>query len=293
MATFREFNVKLASLRSMRRITRTMRMVAAGHLRRTQEAFAHSTAYRDALRSILAEAAPAAPRPPPPDAPVRTSRNALLLVLSSDRGLCGGFSGRLVEGVADWLEANRGRWRILRAAFWGRKAWRALRTRVETRGHYPGLPSPPEFDDAVRIGIEIDELFKSGKYAEIHLAYTRFRNVTAQEVTVERLLPFVPPAHAPERPRAGTTDLREKVYEPSREILAERLVMQCVRFHIYQAMLQSAASEHGARMMAMESATSNIDKLSAQYTLLRNTARQAAITRELNEIVSGAEALKA
>ena len=290
MATYREYNKKIQSLRSMRRVTRTMKMVAAGHLRRAQESLARADRSFEDLRTIAAQLGPM------PDLPCALARageaggNVLLLVISANRGLCGGFNNNVVRAVEDWMSARRGQWRNIRASFVGRKAHTALRHRIEVRRFHDDLAPRPEFSDALRIGLELCALFQAGMYAEIHVVYTRFRSAMTHEPIVERLLPANPALLGGVGPGAGGR--RTPVLEPDPQTLAERLIAKAIYLTIYRAMCHSHASECGARMVAMDGATSNIDKLNTRYTLLRNTARQAAITRELVEIVAGAEALK-
>lgn len=293
MPSFREYTKKLQSLRSMRRVTRTMKMVAAGHLRRAQAALAHARLYRDELRDIAGAVAAAARDADslrgaaPGDLP-----NVLLVVITSDRGLCGGFNHNVVRRVDEWIREHQPRCRKLRASFIGQRGHAALRHRIEVRRVHDDVATPPDSSDALRIGLELCGLFRAGKYHEIHMAYTRFYSPMRHEAVIERLLPFDRPS-APEAATGGKPARPVSfLMEPDPATLATRLMSVCVRFHLYDALLNSAASEHGARMLAMDSATGNIDKLSTRYTLLRNTARQAAITRELIEIVSGAEALK-
>lgn len=290
MPSYRESSKKLQSLRSMRRVTRTMKMVAAGHLRRAQATLAQADRVFADLRTMAAHVGPVAGLPCTLTRPGAEGGNALLLVVSSNRGLCGAFNNNIVRAAAAWAEAGQGHWRNIRASFVGRKAHAALKDRIEVRRLHEDLATRPEFADALRIGLELCALFQAGMYSEIHIAYTRFQSAMTCEAVVERLLPADPaalgggPAPAPTGP--------EITLEPDPKTLAERLMAKAVHLTIYRALCHSHASECGSRMVAMDGATNNIDKLATRTTLLRNTARQAAITRELVEIVAGAESLK-
>jgi F-type H+-transporting ATPase subunit gamma len=290
MPTYREASRKLQSLRSMRRVTRTMKMVAAGHLRRAQETLVRAERVFADLRALAAQVGPATGLPCLLTRPGEAGGNALLLVLSANRGLCGAFNHNVVRAADAWIDDGRGRWRNVRASFVGKKAHEELRGRVEVRRLHEDLAARPAFADALRIGLELCALFQAGMYSEIHIAYTRFRSAMSCEAVVERLLP-ADPAVLGGGPAPGDA-VPPPLLEPDLPTLAERLMAKAVHMTIYRAMCHSHASECASRMVAMDAATTNIDKLTTRTTLLRNTARQAAITRELIEIVAGAEALK-
>ena len=289
MATFRDYQIKLNGLQSMRRVTQTMKMVAATRLHQAQAALQRTRPYgaalADALSSIRVRgssdlAGLLDPR--------RTVRNGLLLVCTSDRGLCGSANAAVIRAVRDWLDHNQSRFSILRASFSGRRGWQALRQRIEVRSHYEGAAARPSADIARRIGQDLCSTFLSGRYDEVLLFYNRFVTPVYQEVTAFRLLPMDPAQLPPARTGPGSQ--AEIACEPSAAALGEQLLLQFVRFRVYDALLNSAASEQGARMAAMENATTNIDRLIETTRLERNRRRQGAITRELSEIVSGAEA---
>jgi F-type H+-transporting ATPase subunit gamma len=290
MPSYRESSKKLQSLRSMRRVTRTMKMVAAGHLRRAQTTLAQADRVFADLRTMATHVGPVAGLPCTLARPGEAGGNALLLVISSNRGLCGAFNNNLVRTAEAWIDAGRGHWRNIRASFVGRKAHAALRDKVEVRRLHEDLAARPEFADALRIGLELCALFQAGMYSEIRIAYTRFQSAMSCEAVVERLLPADPAALGGTPPSADSAT--SYLLEPDPQSLAERLMAKAIHLAIYRAMCHSHASECGSRMVAMDGATNNIDKLTIRTTLLRNTARQAAITRELVEIVAGAESLK-
>ncbi|HOW97943.1 MAG TPA: ATP synthase F1 subunit gamma [Kiritimatiellia bacterium] len=290
MASYRIYNARLASLRSMRRVTKTMKMVSATKLRRAQAAEERATRFSgrmgDVAGHVLALPEARAHEFVLPRAPVR---NGLLIVLSADKGLCGGFNANLVRFAAQWIEEQRARFHKLRAAFCGRRALAALRDRVEVRNVYDGVAARPDFRAALRIGRDVTDAFAARQYDEVHLAYNRFHSAMSQEPVIERLLPVpLDTAAAPAAPGPRA----EHLFEPEAPRLIELFLRQLVCLRLHSALLQNAAGEHGARMTAMDSATSNVDNLTLRYTKLRNQARQSSITGELIEIISGAEALK-
>ncbi len=290
MPTFRDFQAKLNGLQTMRRVTLTMKMVAATRLHQAQAALQKSEPYgaalADALNALRSRAAPGDSRLL--GARVRV-RNGLLLICTSDRGLCGSANTVILRAAERWLADNRARFSILRASFSGKRGWQHFRNRIEVRNRYEGSAARPDPEMARRIGQDLCETFLTGRYDEITVFYNRFFTPAYQEATVLRLLPLGPEAlGTPPAPAALPPD---SICEPSGAALVDRLLRQFVRFRVYEALLHQAASEHGARMAAMENATSNIDRLMEETRLERNRRRQGAITREISEIVSGAEAL--
>ena len=290
MPSFRDFQIKLNGLQTMRRVTRTMKMVAATRLYQAQAALHQSASYGAALAAAWAAIRS---RPTPDDSRMLGTRvrvrNGLLLICTSDRGLCGSANAAILHAVERWLDENRPRFSILRASFCGKRGWQYFRNRIEVRSHYEGAVARPDPAIARRIGQDLCATFLAGRYDEVTLFYNRFFTPAYQEATVQRLLPMGPESLGPAAPPAALPS--DAVCEPSGVAMTERLLRQLVRFRVYEALLHNAASEHGARMAAMENATSNIDRLIEDTRLERNRRRQSAITREISEIVSGAEAL--
>ncbi len=288
MSTYREYSRKITALNSMRRITRTMRMVSAGHLRRAQEVLVPARRYEADVRRLYEQLRPLAEseRIRKPGA---SSRNALLIVISSDRGLCGGFNGQLIRRVRGWLKDERPRWNRIRVTFVGKRAWSALRREVEVRRMLPLPPRGLPLDDAARMGMEVAELFQALKYSAVYLAYNRHLGGIRSEPEIATLLSRSP---APAAQAASASRSRDKLQtEGEMEILFRSAQLRRVIALIRLAAVESATAEHAARMAAMDSASHNIDKLIHEYTLLRNAARQSSITRDLNEVVSAAESL--
>jgi F-type H+-transporting ATPase subunit gamma len=219
--------------------------------------------------------------------PRAVPESAFVLMITSDMGLCGGFNNNLNRTVAGWLKEHREKYRILRFSFCGRKGYQFARDRVEVRSHYENSVRRPDLRLALRIGTEIFETYAEGKYDEVFIARNRYFDPMWQEPIVERLLPVdldaVPPSE-------GISPLVLMEPKPSR--LLPHLLSRHVSHRIFAALQENSSGEHAARMAAMDSASKNIDGLCDSYTLLRNRARQASITTELIEVVSGAEALR-
>lgn len=283
MSGYREYSHRLAGLKTMRRVTSTMKMVAASHLHRAQTDLNRSRFYGEAIRDLLGRLPCHDPELSRALRSGGQARNGLLVVLTSNRGLCGSFNAGIQRAVRAWLAEHRSRYAILRVMFVGRKGFQMLHRDVEMRGDLEELPGRPTAADAVRLGRAISRAFLDGRYDEVLVAGNRFVSPLVYEPKIECILPVEPP----KRTEVG----RVPECEPDDSRLARQVLLQWIDFRLYDALLHSAASEHGARMTAMENATSNLQRLEEEYTLLRNRARQAAITKELSEIVGGAEAL--
>jgi len=290
MASLKEFNVKLARLRSTRKLTKTMKLVSVNKLRRAQEAERRVGASVGRMTRILARlGATTAPGEHPLVTPHKKVKTVLVLVITSDRGLCGGFNNNVVKAVLPWAAAQEAQGHSVLMSFCGRRGHTACRNKVKVDRYYDDVMNKPDFSHAFRIGHELQAAFNGHRVDEVYLAYNATRGAMAQESVVERVVPM----DAAELTReSGKAAAESWMLEPSTEELLGALLPRVVNLKVYLALLNSSAGEHSARMKAMEQATSNADTLIRQITLRRNRARQAAITTELTEIVAGAEALK-
>lgn len=292
MASIKEYNDKLGSLRNTVKMTKTMKMVSASKLRRAQENQRQARDYADKLNHLIARMAKAVDTHAHPLlTPRDTRRNVLVLMFTSDKGLCGGFNNNLIKATNRWIEANITGDKTLTMCFCGKRGFTFFKNRQTVKHHYEGMHNNPEFEPAARIGEDLMEHFLSGDYDEVYLAYNTFKSALSQEPVFQKILPIESPEFA-----AMVGDVEEMpdedyIFQPSQKEMLEMLIPRTVNFKVFYAMLENAAGEHGARMTAMDNATSNADQLIDTYTLLRNRARQAAITTELTEIISGAEAL--
>lgn len=288
MLSVKDFNMKLLSLRNTRKLTKTMKMVSATKLRRATEAVKYTDDYADPLRRIVARVARGedalAHILMRPRLPVR---QVLVVMATSEKGLCGGFNNNLFRILHPWMEQRTAEGQATAVSLYGRRGCMMYRNRVTVRHNYQSSGARPEYADAWRVALDVQHDFVSDRVQEVYLAYNRFGSAMSQKPTIERLLPFAcvtDPAVADAQ--------ADPLVEPDSEALLAAILPQMIGLRIFLALLHSAAGEHGARMTAMDAATTNADKLINETALLRNRARQAAITRELAEIISGSEALK-
>lgn len=285
MPSIKEYNVKLNSLKNTRKMTSTMKLVAASKLRRAQDAQRNGAAYSERLNNMISRLAGVVETGDHPLLEVRpVVKNVLLLMFTSDKGLCGGFNNSIIKQVVRWSREQEGK--ELSMSFCGRRGFQYFKSRAEVCREYEGVTNRPKFQDADMIAGDLCEAFISGEVDEVYITYNHFISPLSQKPTMSRLLPI-----QPEEVKGEEQEFNAPyIFEPDQATLLDSLLPKTVSFKIFYALLENAAGEHGARMTAMDSASSNADKLIDDYTLLRNRARQAAITTELTEIVSGAEA---
>jgi len=283
MASLKIIRKRIGSVRNTQQITKAMKVVSAAKLRRAQEAVTQSRSYAEKLGEVMAGLASEAGLREHPLVKARTPETrVLLLVLTGDRGLCGGFNSNLIRRAQAFLAAGG---RQVSLALVGRKGHDFYKRRsVTIAARYPGGGTVPALDLARDVVGTVVRRFLEDEFDAVYILYTQFRSALSQVPTLERLLPI-------ETPDAGA-EPREYLYEPSREAVIADLLPRSVEVKMLQAVLESVASEQGARMTAMESATRNASEMIERLTLEMNRARQAAITKELMEIVGGAEALK-
>jgi F-type H+-transporting ATPase subunit gamma len=286
MPSLKVIRKRIASVRNTQQITKAMKMVAAAKLRRAQEAAVSARPYAQKLTELLRHVAGEVTQEAHPLLrAVESEARVHLVVLTSDRGLCGAYNAALLRQAEAYLRRQAGR--DVSLTIVGRKGVDFFRRRaVPMADRYVQIPGPSvglAREIATKVGVE----FAEGRTDRVDLLYSTFRSALSNVPTLETLLPIAIEA----RVAAESTPL-EHLMEPDRVALLHRLLPQFVGVRIYHALLEAAASEHGARMTAMDSATSNAAKMIFSLTLAMNRARQAAITKELMEIVSGAEALK-
>lgn len=286
MATVREYNRKLVVLRNTHKLTRTMKIAAANKLRRAQAAQAAAAAYGDRLTGALKKL-PAAAGTHLLEAATVPAGPVLAIVIGTDRGLCGEFNNNLNRKVSAWMQNIAAGNRKPLFHVIGKRANAFFREKGCVMKASDGFSTAPAFAQARRIGYDTQKAFVAGRYGEVHIVYNKYRGGVSSETVVERLLPL-------EAAQAGDRGMQAgggPIFSPSAPDVRDHLYPLLVNARIFAAMLNSAVSEHAARMLAMDSATKNVEDVLETTTLLRNKARQSAITRELIEIVAGAEAL--
>jgi F-type H+-transporting ATPase subunit gamma len=281
---------KIAAFKNTQKITKAMKMVAAAKLRRAQDAVLKTRPYAMLLDQALARVAQRAAADeitPHPLLEQRTARTAEVVVITSDRGLAGGFNSNIARRAQRFLTESADCYTRVQLATIGRKGRDFFKARkLEVRKDFSGVHADLRYEKAEAIAEEYIQRFLAGEVDAVFLAYNEFKSAITQKPVVVPLLPVEQPAT--QEPMA----IIDFKYEPSREALLKDLLPRHVAMQVWRALLESAASEHGARMSAMESATKNAEEMISMLTLQYNRARQAAVTKELMEIVSGAEALK-
>lgn len=291
MAGLIDLRRRIRSVKNTQQITRAMKMVAASRLRRSQDRVIAARPYANALEATLASVASRVPpkedgSPLHPLLEQRAEKRMVLIVVSGDKGLCGGFNANVNRAVGAFLREARERGvQDVRLIALGRKAvdfWK--RRSLEILEARPGIFSKFGHDTAAEIARKAAGLFVSGETDAVWVVYNEFKSVLSQIVRTKRLLPVELPSGA-----AAATDY---LYEPAPETILARLVPRHLEFQIYRILLESNAAENAARMTAMDSASKNAAELIDSLTLTYNRARQARITKELIEVVSGAAGLK-
>jgi F-type H+-transporting ATPase subunit gamma len=289
MPSLKAIRKRIASVKNTKKITAAMKLVAGARLRRAQEAIFAARPYAQRMQEVIAELAARAGAEAHPLLALRDEKRVALIVLTSDRGLCGGFNSNIARRTERFMIDNRDKLPEIDLHVVGKKGREYFKRRYPAKIKHE-WPAPQTSDKALEGAREIahvaTELFLSAAVDAVYVVYNEFKSAISQRVTVEPLLPVVPmkldEAH-------GLNDFK---YEPSRDELLSIIVPLHVEVQIYRAILESIASEFGARMSAMDSATRNAGEMIGRLTLDFNRARQAAITKELMEIVGGAEALK-
>jgi F-type H+-transporting ATPase subunit gamma len=298
MPSLKDLRVRIDSVKSTQKITSAMKMVAAAKLRRAQESAEAARPYAQRMERMLGSLAGSlggTEGAPKLLAGTGAEETHLLVAFTANRGLCGGFNGSIVRrtrAMAHQLKADGKTVKILCV---GRKGHDVLKR--EFRGEIIGSIDDigkrhVEYHEAVSVAGKVTELFEAGEFDVCTIVFNRFQSAMTQIVTPQQLIPFVP-AEDDGDEEAQPADGSQAVYifEPEEEAILESLLPRNLAVQIFQALLESSASEHGARMTAMDNATRNAGDMIDNLTLTYNRTRQAFITKELIEIISGAEAL--
>lgn len=290
MPNLKDIKKRISSVKSTQQITRAMKMVAAAKLRRAQEAAVAARPYAEKLQKVVSHLAQREEAGGHPFLSQRGKDRALVLLLTADRGLCGGFNANPSKEAERFIRNNSEGYAHIDLMIIGRKGRDFLRNRVGdkiTKVH-EDITGNVTFKTAQLIGEDIVTRYDDETYDAVYLIYNAFQSAVVQHVTVEQLLPI----QAEEEKQKLETDSVDYLYEPSRgEVLAD-ILPKMVEVQLFRALLESNASEQGARMSAMDSASRNASEMIGKLTLQYNRARQAAITKELMEIISGAESIK-
>lgn len=295
MSSLKEIRTRINSVKSTRKITSAMKMVAAAKLKKAQDAVLNLRPYDEKLHNILVSIARSIKEEGVESEYLaeRPEEKVLLIVITSNKGLCGGFNSNVIRRALDLAHNKYSRqWEKGNLSFYsiGGKGSEILRSRG-----YPLYATNDEllegtsFAKAIPVARSIMDAFTNKEFDKIEIVYNKFKNAAVQILTVESFLPI-----DLELDENGGDKSEEYYYifEPSREYIVQELIPASLRTQFYESLLESLAAEHGARMTAMHKATDNATDLIKELQLTYNKARQAAITNEINEVVSGAEALK-
>ncbi len=288
MPSLRDIKRKITSVKKTQQITKAMKMVAAAKLRRAQERVIAARPYSRKMLAVIANLAGRVERAQHPLLAKREPKQVKLLVLTSDRGLCGAYNTNILRKAVEAVKQFTAEGKQVKVNVVGRKGRDFFRKRsAYTLGKVWSDLGMIEYEKAADVGKNIVDRFTAGETDEVYLLYNEFKSVMQQKVTLEKLLPVEPPAEAD--PFMAAVDY---LYEPSPEAILGSILPKHIEVQVYRSMLESQASEMGSRMTAMDSATRNAKDMIERLTLKFNKQRQAAITKEISEIVGGAEAQK-
>ena len=287
MASLKSIKKRIVSVKNTRQITKAMKMVSAAKLRRAQENVVAARPYAKKLGEVLQSLSANLEGDLHPLLEKREAKKLLLIVLTSDRGLCGGFNTNLCKAADRYIKEKSGAYEQISVMTVGRKGYEFLKSRYTVYKNFANVLAKPNYQTAVMLAQEVIDGFIAEEYDQVELLYNSFRTVMTQDITFQQMLPVVP-----EETESGEETPVEFIYEPSvGELLAE-ILPKNIEVQIFKAMLETVAGEHGARMTAMDSASKNANEMIGKLTLQYNRARQAAITTELMEIISGSESIK-
>lgn len=287
MATLRDIRRRISSVKSTQQITKAMKMVAAAKLRRAQEKIMKARPYAYELRNVIGHLAGMVDHEAHPLLYDREVQTVGLVVVTSDRGLCGAFNMNIIRRAMEQIKAAEAEGKAVKLILVGKKALYYFRRRnYETIAEQFDIFNHLDFADAQAIASEIIRFYNEGEIDQVSVVYNEFKSAVQQNLTVEQLLPIEP------KTIEGTTLKMNYIYEPSPDALINVLLPRQINIQMWRILLETSSAEHGARMTAMEVATENAQEMIVNLTLQYNKARQASITKELLEIVAGAEALK-
>ncbi len=287
MATLRDIKRRINSVKSTAKITRAMKMVSAAKLRRAQERMFALRPYADKIGEVLSSLSQPVEQDVHPLLMPRPRKTVEVLILTSDKGLCGAFNSNVIKAGVNLINRLKSEGFEVSISTIGRKARDYFKRRgVEIREVWTGLSGKITYSSAQEVARNLMEHYMNETFDEVHLVYNEFKTVVAQKVVELKLLPIAPVEHETDK------EMKDFLFEPSEEEVFNRLLPKSIEILVYRAMLESQASEEAARMTAMENATTNAEDMIDRLTLEYNKARQASITKELMDIVGGAEALK-
>ncbi|PJG82528.1 F0F1 ATP synthase subunit gamma [Caviibacterium pharyngocola] len=289
MAGAKEIRTKISSVQSTQKITKAMEMVAASKMRKTQDRMSSSRPYSNAIRSVISHVSKASIGYKHPFLVERDIKRIGILVVSTDRGLCGGLNINLFKTVLNETKNWKEQKIDVALGLIGAKGIGFFHSLgLEIKAQHSGMGDNPSVEELIGIANRMFEGYKEGKLDAIYIAYNKFVNTMSQKPTLEKLVPL------PELTNDNLGEVKQSwdyLYEPDPKILLDNLLVRYLESQVYQAVVENLASEQAARMVAMKAATDNAGNLIKDLQLVYNKARQTSITNELNEIVAGAAAI--
>lgn len=293
MASLQDLRRKITSVKNTQKITKAMKMVAAAKLKRAQDRIMSARPYAHKLRGVVANLGEHASRTSHPLLHKRDGSKTELLVITSDRGLCGGFNTNILRRSVEFLNEHSTKGAQVSVSVVGRKSVDFFKRRTWTiRQEWPGVFDRLTYEHALDIGQDIIQQYNQGSFDQLYVVYNEFKSVMQQRVVVEKFLPIESLEEEPLELQATEGLKGSYLYEPDEHELLETLLPKHFEVQTFRVLLESAAAEQASRMTAMDGATRNAGELIKKVTLFYNKTRQAAITTELMDIVGGAEALK-
>lgn len=291
MANLRDIRNRIGSVNNTQQITKAMKMVAAAKLRKAQDRMVQTRPYAAKIQDVVGRLVGSTSVDNQLMRPVDEVNNVLMIIVASDRGLCGGFNNNLFKEIEKYIEANLSEHRengSLGLVTIGKKATAHFSKRkYNVVDKFPGFFDSLEYDATSEIMAKATQQFVDGSYDEVFIAYNEFRSVIAQNRKIEKVLPIDPEAISGD----DSKETIDYLFEPDSSAILDQLLPLHLNMQLWKAVLESNAAEQGARMSAMDSATENAKDLERELRLKYNQARQSAITTEISEIVSGAQAL--
>ncbi|MFP5518380.1 MAG: ATP synthase F1 subunit gamma [Bdellovibrionia bacterium] len=293
MASLKDIRARIESTKNTQQITKAMNLVSAAKLRRAQHNITNMRPYALTLRQVIADIAVTSKVSHPLMERKEATKNVLMVVISSDRGLCGAFNSNINKFAENYLSENKNKYEKIDFLIIGRKAYDHLSKRGANVIEYISkLDKDISYALAAKVAAKILNDYKEGSYDEVRVVYNEFKSAISQQVVCETILPVNVDLTSFKGEAGSTGFSNEMIFEPAPEKIIEQLLVKHFDLQVYRCMSESVAAEHGARMTAMENATNNAKEMIRILSLTYNKLRQEKITTELTEIVSGAEALK-
>lgn len=294
MANLRDIRNRITSVNNTQQITKAMKMVAAAKLRKAQDRMVQTRPYAAKIQDVVGRLVGSSSASNPVMRTPDSVKEVLMIIVGSDRGLCGGFNNNLFKEVENRIESDFSAYRNderLSLITIGKKATAHFTKRkYKVIDSFPGFFDSIEYDKTSEIMSFATEEFIKGNFDEVYIAFNEFQSVIAQNRKIDKVLP-IDPSEISGESEDDSNDAIDYIFEPDSEAILEQLLPLHLNIQLWKAVLESNASEQGARMSAMDSATENAKDLEKELRLKYNQARQSAITTEISEIVSGAQAL--